>query len=137
VERARRRSVRRHVLRGRQRDRLRRIADEWPRGNQVRTEGIFGSHQTASYVAKVRKSGASASDVLLARSVVGMVPPGKAELSPAVNAIQSVVAAGRGADMRIALLHNTPAAFHGRPELAEQLTRELTDALRSGRTVTA
>ena len=28
------------------------------------------------------------------------------------------------------------AAFHGRPEVAEQLTRELTDALSSGRTVT-
>ncbi len=66
-----------------------------------------------------------------------MVPPGKAELNPAVNAIQSLVAAGRGADMRIALLHNTPVAFHGRPELAEQLTRELTDVLRGGRTMTA
>jgi uncharacterized protein with GYD domain len=61
---------------------------------------------------------------------------GKTELNPAVNAIQSLLVAGRGADMRIALLHNTPAAFHGRPELAEQLTRELTDALRSGRIVT-
>ena len=100
-------------------------------------EGIFGSHQTARYVAKVREIRRLGSDVLLARSVVGMVPPGKAELNPAVNAIQSLVAAGRGADMRIALLHNTPAAFHGRPELAEQLTRELTDALRGGRTVTA
>jgi uncharacterized protein (TIGR02246 family) len=100
-------------------------------------EGIFGSHQTASYVAKVREIRRLGSDVLLARSVVGMVPPGKADLNPAVNAIQSLVAAGRGADMRIALLHNTPAAFHGRPELAEQLTRELTDAHRSGRTVTA
>ena len=99
-------------------------------------EGIFGSHQTASYVAKVREIRRLAADVLFIRSAVGMVPPGKSELNPAVNAIQSVVAAGRGADMRIALLHNTPAAFHGRPEVAEQLTRELTDALRSGRTVT-
>lgn len=100
-------------------------------------EGIFGGHQTASYVAKVREIRRLGADVLLLRSVVGMVPPGKAELNPAVNAIQSLVAVERGADMRIALLHNTPAAFHGRPELAEQLTRELTDALHSGRTVTA
>jgi uncharacterized protein (TIGR02246 family) len=99
-------------------------------------EGIFGGHQTARYVAKVREIRRLAADVLFIRSAVGMVPPGKAELNPAVNAIQSVVAGGRGADMRIALLHNTPAAFHGRPEVAEQLTRELTDALRSGRTVT-
>jgi uncharacterized protein (TIGR02246 family) len=100
-------------------------------------EGIFRSHQTARYMAIVRDIRQIGPDVLLVRSVVGMVPPGKAELNPTVNAIQSVVAAGRGADMRVALLHNTPAAFHGRPELAEQLTRELTDALSSGRTVTA
>ena len=100
-------------------------------------EGIFGSHQTASYVAKVREIRRLAADVLFIRSAVGMVPPGKSELNPAVNAIQSVVAAGRGADMRIALLHNTPAAFHGRPEMGEQLTRELTEALHSGRIVTA
>jgi uncharacterized protein (TIGR02246 family) len=100
-------------------------------------EGIFASHQTARYVAKVREIRRLGADVLLVRSVVGMVPPGKTELNPAVNAIQSLVVAGRGADMRITLLHNTPAAFHGRPELAEQLTRELTDAFRSGRTVTA
>ena|SRR5436190_9898850 len=99
--------------------------------------GIFGSHQTARYIAKVRDIRRLADNVLLLRSVVGMVPPGKADLNPAVNAIQSLVASGRAADMRIALLHNTPAAFHGRPELVEQLTRELTDTLNSGRTVTA
>ena len=99
--------------------------------------GIFGSHQTACYVAKVREIRRLAPEVHLLRSVVGMVPPGKAELNPAVNAVQSLVTIGRGADMRIALLHNTPAAFHGRPELAEQLTRELTDVLGSGRVVAA
>ena len=41
-----------------------------------------------------------------------------------------------GTDMKIALLHNTPAAFHGRPELVEQLTRELTEVLRTGQLVT-
>jgi hypothetical protein len=65
------------------------------------------------------------------------VPPGKAELNPSVNAVQSLVVIGRRADVRIALLHNTPAAFHGRPELASQLTLELTDVLRSGRILVA
>src|SRR5215204_5412361 len=51
-------------------------------------EGIFGSHQTARYVAKVREIRRVAADVLLVRSAVGMVPPGKAALNPAVNAIQ-------------------------------------------------
>jgi uncharacterized protein (TIGR02246 family) len=100
-------------------------------------QAIFGSHPTARYVAKVREVRRLAAGVLLVRSVVGMVPPGKEELNPAVNAMQSLVAVGRGAAMRIALLHNTPAAFHGRPELAAQHTRELTDVLNSGRVVVA
>jgi uncharacterized protein (TIGR02246 family) len=96
---------------------------------------IFKNHRTATYVAKVREVRKLADEVVIVRAVVGMRPPGAAELNPAVNAIQSVVIVGQGADMRVALLHNTPAAFHGRPELAEQLTRELTDVLRSGHVV--
>ena len=97
---------------------------------------IFENHQTAAYVAKVREVRELGSGVMLIRSVVGMVPPGKAELNPAVNALQSLVVVGQGIGMTVALLHTTPAAFHGRPELVEELTRELTDALRTGRTVT-
>jgi uncharacterized protein (TIGR02246 family) len=98
---------------------------------------IFTNHRTATYVAKVREVRELGADVLLLRAVVGMTPPGAAELNPAVNAIQSVVMTGPGTDLRVALLHNTPAAFHGRPELVEQLTRELTAVLQTGRIVDA
>lgn len=98
---------------------------------------IFDHHPTASYVAKVREVRAVAPTVVLVRSVVGMVPPDKDELNPAVNAIQSLVIVEKGADVKIALLQNTPAAFHGRPGLAEQLTNELTDVLRTGQIVQA
>jgi len=97
--------------------------------------GIFEHHRTATYVAKVREVRELGADVVLVRAVVGMRPPGSAELNPAVNAIQSVVMTGQGASLRVALLHNTPAAFHGRPELAEELTRELTDVLNTGQVV--
>ena len=93
---------------------------------------IFEDHETASYVAKVREVRELRPMITLLRAVVGMVPPGKTELNPAANAIQSVVVVEREGDLRIALLHNTPAAFHGRPELVEQLTAELTEVLRSG-----
>ena len=76
-------------------------------------------------------------DVRLLRAVVGMVPPGTTELNPAVNAIQSVVIVGPRGQLEIALLHNTPAAFHGRPHLAHELTDELTGVLRSGKSVQA
>jgi uncharacterized protein (TIGR02246 family) len=97
---------------------------------------IFESHPTATYVAKIREVRAIAPGIAVIRSVVGMVPPGENELKPDVNAIQSLVVVEKGPDMKIALLQNTPAAFHGRPELAQQLTTELTDVLRTGQTVT-
>ncbi len=98
---------------------------------------IFASHQTAAYVAKVREVRTLDSHAMLLRAVVGMAPPGTSELNPAVNAIQSVVLLETAGQPRIALLQNTPAAFHGRPELAEQLTGELTEVLRSGKIVAA
>ncbi len=97
---------------------------------------IFENHRTAADVAKVREVGELGPGVVLVRSVVGMVSPGKSGLNPAVNALQSLVVVGQSTDMRVALLHNTPAAFHGRPQLAAQLTRELTDALHTGQIVT-
>ena len=102
---------------------------------RTQLSAIFASHPTASYVAKVRDVGALDSRVALLRAVVGMVPPGQRELNPSVNAVQSVVVVDESARPRIALLHNTPAAFHGRPELAEQLTTELTAVVQSGRVV--
>jgi uncharacterized protein (TIGR02246 family) len=57
--------------------------------------GIFEHHRTATYVAKVREVRELGADVVLVRAVVGMRPPGAAELNPAVNAIQSVVMTGR------------------------------------------
>lgn len=98
-------------------------------------DAIFAHHQTASYIAKIRELRSLRPDVVLPRAVVRMVPPGQEQLNPAVNAIQSVLVVEEGGEWLIALLHNTPAAFHGRPELVEQLTTELTEVLRSGRVV--
>jgi uncharacterized protein (TIGR02246 family) len=86
---------------------------------------IFASHQTAAYVRKIREIRFLASDVALLTAIVGMVPPGKEDLNPAVNAIQSLVAIKEGKTWHITLFQNTPAQFHGRPELGENLTREL------------
>jgi uncharacterized protein (TIGR02246 family) len=86
---------------------------------------VFGHHQTASYVAKVREVGQVGDDAALLRAAVGMVPPGGKDLNPAVNSIQSLVARREGDTWRAVMLHTTPAAFHGRPDLAEALTNEL------------
>ena len=86
---------------------------------------IFMDHQTAAYVSKIREVRLLTPETALLRAVAGMVPQGGADINPAVNAIQSLVAVKRDGQWKIALFQNTPAAFHGRPELAEQLTKEL------------
>ena len=92
---------------------------------------IFADHPTASYVSVVREVRYLGSEVALLRAVVGMVPPGASDINPAVNAIQSLVAEKQKLGWRVALLHNTPAAFHGRPDLGEKLTEEIRAALRA------
>jgi len=86
---------------------------------------IFGSHPTAAYVAKLEDVRLVGPDVAVLTAAVGMVPPGGADINPAVNAIQVLVAARHGGEWRIESFQNTPAAFHGRPELAERMTEEL------------
>src|SRR5947208_12861637 len=92
---------------------------------------IFANHQTAAYVGKVREVRLLSPDVALLRAVVGMVPPGQSDVNPAVNAIQSLVAVKRDGRWQVELFHNTPAAFHGQPELSASLTEELRQVLRA------
>jgi uncharacterized protein (TIGR02246 family) len=90
---------------------------------------VFSHHQTASYVTIVREVRPIGGDVTILRANAGMVPPGKDDLDPELNAVQSMVAARKGGKWEIALFQNTPAAFHGRPELSKKLTEELRAAL--------
>lgn len=91
---------------------------------------IFSHHQTATYVTIVRDVRPVTSDVMLLRSNVGMVPPGKDDINPELNAVQSMVAARKGDKWEVALFHNTPAAFHDKPELSKKLCEELRAVLR-------
>jgi uncharacterized protein (TIGR02246 family) len=90
---------------------------------------IFGDHQPAAFVGKVRDVRFLAPEVAILRAVAGMVPPGQSDLKPEVNAIQTLVAARQDGQWRIAVFQNTPAAFHGRPELSEKLIEELREVL--------
>lgn len=86
---------------------------------------IFADHVTAAYVSKVKSVRLLNPEVAILRTIVGMVPPGQSDLNPAVNAHQTLVATKRDDTWRIALFQNTPARFHGRPELVQQMTEEL------------
>lgn len=90
---------------------------------------IFANHKVSSYVGVIREVRPLGPTVFVLRAVAGMVPPGQSEINPAVNAIQTLIALKEKGLFCIALFHNTPAAFHGRPELTQQLTEELQQVL--------
>lgn len=90
---------------------------------------IFANHPTGAFVAVVREVRALGPSVVLLRADAGMIPAGKDDINPALNAIQSLVAVQIGGAWRIALFQNTPAAFHGRPEAAEKMSADLRQAI--------
>ena len=90
---------------------------------------IFADHETATFVAKVRTVRALSPNVAVLRAVAGMVPPGASDINPDVNTHHTVVAKKSNNKWLIALFQNTPAQFHGRPELTEAWTEELRELL--------
>lgn len=96
---------------------------------------ILADHATARYVAKVRDVRLLTPDVAVLRAIAGMVPPGQDDLNPAVNVVQTLVAVKRGGQWRIAVYQNTPAAYHGRPHLRDEMTEELRQVLHAEGTV--
>ncbi|HEY3992991.1 MAG TPA: SgcJ/EcaC family oxidoreductase [Ktedonobacteraceae bacterium] len=89
------------------------------------TRQIFAAHLTHTYVGKIRDVRFLAANVALLRAVVGFIAPGQTDLNAALNAVQTLVAVKYSNEWRVELFQNTPAQFHGRPDLAQQLTDEL------------
>jgi uncharacterized protein (TIGR02246 family) len=87
---------------------------------------IFANHQTPKYVGKMRSIRFLNSEVAVLVAVGGLVEPGRNDIHKELNAVQTLVALKQGKEeWKIAIYQNTPAAYHGRPELGEQLTEEL------------
>ena len=95
----------------------------------VHLSSIFADHIPAKFVSIVKEIRILSPSVGLLRAVVGMTQPGQKQINPKTNAIQSLVIVNEMDHFRIALFQNTPAAFHGRPQLVEQLTEELQQEL--------
>jgi uncharacterized protein (TIGR02246 family) len=98
-----------------------RIADDMKR--------IFADHPTGRYVWKVRSVRLLGSDAGILRAISGIVPAGQTDLNPQINALQTLTAARIDGQWRTALFQNTPAQYHGRPALLEQMTAELRELL--------
>jgi len=100
--------------------------------NEIETEikKIFNHHQTAGYVWKVKDVRFLHSGIACLQAVVGMIPPQQTDINPSTNAIQSIIAIKQDDVWKIELFQNTPAQFHGRPEMVEKLTKELNEQLK-------
>jgi uncharacterized protein (TIGR02246 family) len=93
-------------------------------------EAIFKDHETARYVGVVKDVRMIDDDAALLHAIAGLVPPGSGKVNPAVNSHQTLTACSDpDGQWRIVLFQNTPARFHGRPELLEDMTAELQMAL--------
>jgi uncharacterized protein (TIGR02246 family) len=90
---------------------------------------IFESHPTPPYFGKAKSISFLGEDAAVLRAIAGMVPEGKTELVPELNTHQTLIAVKSEDDWRIKLFQNTPAQFHGRPELVVQMTTELSELL--------
>lgn len=86
---------------------------------------VFAHHMTPPYVTRVKGVRMLGADAAILRAIAGMIPPGQTELEPKLNAWHTLVAVRREGEWQVALFQNTPAQFHGRPELVRQMTDEL------------
>lgn len=90
---------------------------------------IFEDHSTAPYVTKIKSIRLIGDGIAILEAIAGMIPRGSSDINPRVNAHQTIVAVKKENEWKIELFQNTPAQFHGRPELVEQMTEELRELL--------
>jgi uncharacterized protein (TIGR02246 family) len=91
---------------------------------------IFADHATGKFVVKVRGVRQVVPGAALLRAVAAIVPPGDDDVKPERNMVQQLLAVRRDGSWRGVTLQTTPAAYHGRPQLADALTAELRAELR-------
>jgi uncharacterized protein (TIGR02246 family) len=86
---------------------------------------IFADHETGRYAVKAQSVRPLGPQAMILRAIAGLVPAGQTAINPEANSHQTVVAEEQQGRWRIVLFQNTPAQFHGRPQLVEEMTREL------------
>lgn len=86
---------------------------------------IFADHPTARFVSIVKDVRFLSPEAAILRAAAGMVPRGQSDINPAANTHHTLVVVKNAGEWRIQLFQNTPAQFHGRPELVQRMTDEL------------
>lgn len=91
---------------------------------------IFEDHPTARFISKVKGVQFLSSDIAILRAIAGMVPPKQSDINPDANTHHTLVVVRVDGKWCIKLFQNTPAQFHGRPKLVEQMTEEIRELLK-------
>lgn len=86
---------------------------------------IFTDHNTNFFVGIIRDVCFLSPTIALLHAVASTMPRNTKQINPDTNAIQSLIAVQENSQWSIVLYQNTPAQFHGRPDLAQDLTNEL------------
>ena len=94
---------------------------------------IFAHHQTPAYVTKVKRVLFISADIAIVRGIVGMPSLTTGTINPVLNSIQTLMAIWQEGAWHVALFQNTPAQLHGRPDLVDNMTRELQAVLERGK----
>lgn len=90
---------------------------------------IFRDHPTAPFITKVKSVRVFHNNTAILHAIAGMIPPGKEDIEPTVKAHQTLIAVKNDGTWQMECFQNTPAQYHGRPELVEQMTEELREML--------
>ena len=91
-------------------------------------EPIFAEHPTPPFTTCIKDVQFLSTEVAMLRAIAGMIPPEGTELDSNFNAHQTLLAVKENDEWHIELFQNTPAQFHGRPDLVEHMTAELKQA---------
>lgn len=86
---------------------------------------IFADHEVARYVCIVRGIRQIAPGVAVLEAHVGMIPPGKDNVMPDRNAVQTLIAVQNDGEWRTEIFQNTPAKWDGREKDVAKLSKEL------------
>jgi uncharacterized protein (TIGR02246 family) len=92
---------------------------------ETEMSSLFADHETGRYAVKVHSIRPLGTQAVILRAIAGLVPPGQTAINPETNSHQTVVAEQHDGQWKIVVFQNTPAQFHGRPALVEDMTREL------------
>ena len=97
---------------------------------------IFQSFPTGEFTTVIEEVRMVSPNTIILRALAGMIPRGYTDINPNVNAIQTLVATEDKGAWKVALFQNTPAAFHGRPELQQEVSSKLRETLKNPSTRT-